>query len=95
MFMETNCFHTYHVNCFKTYAAKESLKYRKQGQEIFFAEPKCCHCNVTVPTVEVRQIFTPQVYEEMVESKRMDIYLSAQSGMVKCSCGNAFVVAPA
>lgn len=31
MFMETMCFHTYHLSCFKNYAIKESLKYKKQG----------------------------------------------------------------
>jgi hypothetical protein len=77
MFMETGCFHTFHISCFKNYAVKESLKYKKAGQEIVFAEPKCCHCNLIVPTAELRMVFGPQAYEEQVESKRMDIYLKA------------------
>lgn len=31
MFTETMCFHSYHVSCFKSYAVKEMLKYKKQG----------------------------------------------------------------
>lgn len=59
MFTETFCFHSYHVNCFKTYAVKEMLKYKKQGQDPIFNDPKCSHCNVVIPEIEVRQIFGP------------------------------------
>jgi hypothetical protein len=45
MFMETNCYHTFHLSCFKTYALKACLKYSRKGNEPNFEEPKCGHCN--------------------------------------------------
>lgn len=29
MFMETQCFHVYHISCFKQYAAKVCLRYKR------------------------------------------------------------------
>jgi len=75
MFMETQCYHTFHVNCFKSYATKVCLKYKRQGTEPLFEDPRCGHCNVVVPELETRMIIGAEY--EMVENQRMQIYLAA------------------
>ena len=67
MFVETQCYHVYHITCFKQYATKICLRYKLQGNEPVFEEPKCAHCNAIVPEMEVRQVFGPEAYEENIE----------------------------
>lgn len=69
MFMETQCYHTFHLSCFKAYAVKACLKYRRDGQNPIFEEPKCGACNVVVPELETRMIIGPDY--EQVENQRM------------------------
>lgn len=40
--------------------------------------------------MEVRMVFGAGEYEEQIEKQRMQIYLSQQDSMIKCSCGNVF-----
>lgn len=76
MFMETQCYHQFHISCFKKYAVKTCLKYKRSNQgDPEFEAARCAQCNLLVPEIELKQIFGAE-YEEKIEKPMMEIYLS-------------------
>ena len=52
MFMTEDCFHRFHIPCFKEYAKSQLLNAKKVNNEVVFGEVKCLTCGKPVSEME-------------------------------------------
>ena len=57
MFLQTECYHRFHISCFKVYATKTLTSSKKKfnaGSDIEFQEVYCMACSKKVPFSETQ-----------------------------------------
>jgi len=87
MFQSTNCFHSFHSQCFFDMADKELCTENRDAEEFEFKEAKCGECGLTIEHWECKEIVGDKKWEE-IEKRRMDIVTARDPKLVKCACGN-------
>jgi hypothetical protein len=58
MFLSTECFHSFHIPCFKEYAKKRLVMGKKTMGDIVFEDALCGRCNKAVTFEEIKEMMT-------------------------------------
>ena len=93
MFQSTNCFHTYHIQCFKVMADHDLCTVNRSKEEFEFKEALCAACSLPVASWECKEILGEDKWED-IEKRRLDIVTASDPKLVKCTCGNVVELNP-
>ena len=72
MFLTTECYHKFHIPCFKEYAKKRLVttkQNRKSDTEIVFEDLQCLKCFKVVELGEAKEMFTREEYGKIEDDQ--------------------------
>ena len=93
MFQSTNCFHTYHIQCFKVMADHDLCSVNRAKEDFEFKEALCAACSLPVASWECKEILGEEKWDD-IEKRRLDIVTASDPKLVKCACGNVVELNP-
>jgi hypothetical protein len=94
MFLSSECYHRFHISCFKKYALNRltTLKPTNSG-EIQFEEAQCGHCHKAIAHNEISQMLT-KVEMSQLEETLLNKRIELDPKMVRCECGSLIQFEP-
>jgi hypothetical protein len=74
MFIQTECYHRFHITCFKNYAKSclTTSKKRTNNSDVEFLDVICKTCNKKVPYEETKEMMSRDELSQ-IEQTQMDV----------------------
>lgn len=95
MFIQTECYHRFHITCFKNYAKSclTTSKKRTNNSDVEFLDVICKTCNKKVPYEETKEMMSRDELSQ-IEQTQMDVRIQLDPNMVRCECSALILFEP-
>lgn len=92
MLLTTECFHQFHIPCFKDYLKVRLIEAKpsKDPSKIDFEEPICLKCKKRIGQDDINECLTKQEQDE-IEAKQMEIRVEQDPKLFKCVECNSII----
>lgn len=96
MFLSTECYHQFHIPCFKAYAKKRLTSVKpdlKPGQEIEFEDVRCLRCHKVIAIDETKGFMSREELGQ-IDAQQMEVRITLDDRMVRCDCSCVIMFEP-
>lgn len=85
MLLTTECYHQFHISCFKKYLKKRLIepKSNQKNGEVNFCDPICLRCNKVIGQEDINECLTKPEMDE-IEQLQMDARIEFNPNLFKC-----------
>jgi len=93
MFLTDDCFHRFHIPCFKEYAIKRLTTVKSAKGDVVFEDALCGLCHKVVALEEIKEMMNRDEIAQ-IESMQMDQRIEHDPKMVRCECATVILFEP-